>query len=412
MGNEPRARSGRDARIIFAAQAVRAFAYGFGAVLLGAALSARGFSSARVGLVLTCVLAGMAIMSALVGAFGDRVGRRRFYVLLFCGLAITGVVVALTDSLWALIPIALTGTLSTDVIESGPFTSLEQAMLPAAVPAERRARVFGTYNAVAALSGSVGALAAGGPELLRRALHTHAPAQRYFLVFVPVGVAGALLARALSADVESERFRPGGAAVLGERTPPLHRSRATVLKLAALFATDSFAGGFVVQSFVAYWFFTRLHASLGLLGIVFFAAGLMQTASFLVATRIAERFGLLNTMVFTHLPSNVLLAVIPLVHSLPFAIALLLARQLLSQMDVPTRQAYVVALVDPDERTAAAAWTNTARYVTRPFGPALAGATQRFAAGMPFFIGGGLKALYDLTLYAWFRRVPLAERDG
>ncbi len=231
-------------------------------------------------------------------------------------------------------------------------------------------------------------------------------------MFVPVALVGALLARALSPAVESEGFAPGGAAILGVKRAPLHRSKRTVSRLAALFATDSFAGGFVVQSFLVYWFSAHLHASDGTLGLVFFGAGILQTISFLAATRIGARFGLLNTMVFTHLPSNILLALIPVWHSLPVAIGLLMARQILSQMDVPTRQAYIVALVDPDERTAAAAWTNTARYITRPVGPLLAGALQTTAAGLPFFIAGGIKSAYDMTLFAWFRRVPINDRDG
>ncbi len=192
---------------------------------------------------------------------------------------------------------------------------------------------------------------------------------------------------------------------------PLRRSRGAVLALSALFAVDSFGGGFVVQSFLVYWFRLRFGLSLAVLGLIFFAVGLLQTGSFLVATRLAERIGLLNTMVFTHLPSNLLLAAIPLAPTAPVAIGLLLARHALSQMDVPTRQAYVVTLVRAEERTAAAAYTGTARYLTRPLGPALAGAVQQVAQGLPFFLAGGIKAVYDLVLWAWFRRVPLPKEE-
>ena len=191
----------------------------------------------------------------------------------------------------------------------------------------------------------------------------------------------------------------------------LHRSRPAVLRLAALFALDSFGGGFVVQSFVAYWLAVQFDASVAVLGVVFFSVGLLQTASFLAAPRLAERFGLLRTMVFTHLPSNLLLATIPLAPNLPAAIALLFGRYVLAQMDVPTRQAYVMALVDPDERTPAAAVTNTARYVVRPVGPALAGVSQSIAFGLPFVLAGGIKSLYDLVLWRWFRTLPL-PRDS
>jgi predicted MFS family arabinose efflux permease len=290
-------------------------------------------------------------------------------------------------------------------VESGPFTSLEQAMLPQAAAPGRTTRVFGVYNAVAAVAGSLGALAAGFPEVLRRQHAVSQPDHRWFLVLVPIGLAGAWLAATLSGAVEAERRVAGP----GSPPRPLERSRGTVARLTALFAVDSFAGGFVVQAFIAYWLAKRFGASLELLAVVFFAVGLLQSLSFLAATRLADRFGLLNTMVFTHLPSNVLLALVPLMPTLPLAVALLLARFALSQMDVPTRQAYVALLVDPDERPAAAAYTNTARYVVRPLGAALAGVAQRAALGLPFLIGGGLKAAYDAALYAWFRRVPVTK---
>ena len=389
-----------DVRRILIAQGLRALAYGFGSVLLGASLEQRGWSGAQVGLVLTAIVAGTALMSVVVGTFGDRIGRRRLYGALFLGLAGSGAAFALADQLWLLCLVALAGTMSTDVVESGPFTSLEQAMLPAGLDARARTRVFGVYNAVASLLGSLGALAVGGPTLLRH-LWPGLPAdERFFLAFVPVSLAGAAVAWSLSGRVEMDRPP-------GRRGVPLHRSRRTVFGLSALFAADAFGGGFIVQSFIAYWFTRQYDVSIEALGLVFSALGLLQAASFLVATRLAERIGLLNTMVFTHLPSNLMLALIPLAPNLPMAIALLLARFALSQMDVPTRQAYVIALVDPDERTAAAAYTNTARYIVRPLGPALAGAAQQLAVGLPFFLGGGIKVVYDLALWAWFRRVPL-----
>jgi MFS family permease len=409
-----------DGRRVLAAQALRALAYGFGAVLLGVTLAARGWSSARVGLLLAVIVAGTALASVVVGALGDRIGRRRLYAALFGLLAVAGVAFALTSRLWVLLAVALTGAVSTEVVESGPFTSLEQAMLPQTVdPADPRARtrVFGVYNTVATLAGSLGALAAGGPALLRDADVALPAEQRLFLVFVPIGLAGAAVAWSLSdaveLDVEGEagrHDRPGqpGAVTATSMHRPLGRSRTTVLRLAGLFAVDAFGGGFVVQSFIAYWFRVRYGVPIELLGAVFFAVGLLQAGSFIAATRLAERIGLLPTMVFTHLPSNLLLAAIPLAPSLPVAIGLLLGRFALSQMDVPTRQAYVVALVDPAERTAAVATTNLARYLARPVAPAVAGAVQQLALGLPFVLAGTIKAAYDLTLWAWFRRVDVA----
>ena len=380
---------------------MRAGAYGFTSVLLGVSLEARGWSSAQVGGLLTAIVAGTAITSYLIGTYADRLGRRRSYAFLFIGLAVSGAAFALIDSFWPLVFVALIGTLSTDVVESGPFTSLEQAMLPAVVEQRRRTRIFGTYNATAALVGSLGALAAGGPELARGIWPGAPPDQRFFLLLVPIGLAGAALAMTLSERSESRGQTE-------ENGSPLQRSRRSVVRLSSLFALDSLGGGFVIQSFIAYWFARRFGASLELLGVVFFGVGLLQSLSFVVATRVAERIGLLNTMVFSHLPSNVLLAAIPFAPSFPVAVALLLGRFSLSQMDVPARQAYLVALVDPEERTAAAAYTNTARLAVRPFGPLLAGASQQIALGLPFLIGGGLKAIYDLVLWRWFRAVPLA----
>jgi MFS family permease len=388
-----------DVRRIYAAQALRAFAYGLGAVLLGVSLDEQDWSGTQVGLLLTSVVAGAAILSVFIGRYGDRVGRRRLYGTLFIGLAITGIAFAFVDQLWLLCIVALTGTMSTDVVESGPFTSLEQAMLPSGLDAQERIRVFGRYNAIAAIAGSLGALAAGGPELLRQFWPDLAADQRFFLVFVPASLAGAYVASLLSPRVEPKP-------VTGERIP-LTRSRKAVVGLAGLFGLDAFAGGFIVQSFIVYWFSVEYDVSPDVLALVFFFLGLLQAASFIAASRLAQRFGLLNTMVFTHLPSNVLLMLIPLAPNLAIASTLLLARAAISQMDVPTRQAYVIALVEPDERTAAAAYTNTARYVVRPVGPLLAGSVQGLASGLPFFLGGGIKCVYDIILWLWFRRVPL-----
>jgi MFS family permease len=404
---EPSPRLTADARRILWAQALRAFAYGFGAVLLGSTLDREGFSSGEVGLVLAAVVAGTVISSLAVGRWGDRWGRRRSYIALYLALAATGVVFAFSDQVWVLIAVALTGALSTEVVESGAFTSLEQSMLATDLSGRARIRGFGVYNAVATAAGSVGALAAGGPDLLRRVWSGAPPDQRFFLVFVPVALGGAAVACTLSRLVEAapEETAP--------RAPSrLERSRPTVLKLSGLFAMDSFGGGFVVQSFIAYWLTVQFDASIGVLGVVFFAVGLLQTMSFLAATRLAERFGLLRTMVFTHLPSNALLIAIPFAPNLPVAALLLLGRTALAQMDVPTRQAYVMALVDPDERTPAAATTNTARYVVRPVGPALAGVSQAIAFGLPFFLAGGIKSLYDVLLWRWFRTVPVPDEPS
>jgi predicted MFS family arabinose efflux permease len=386
-----------DLRIIVWIQALRAFLYGFGSVILGSVLAAGGLSAAEVGGVFTAMLAGMALSSLAIALRGDRVPRRLLYVVLFVGMGVAGTVFAFTRSLPALVLVSLTGTLSVDPNESGPITSLEQAMIGEARE-EERVRAFGRYNAAAFLAGSIGALAAGGPAALRDVVPSLPADQRFLLVFPAMAVACVLLARRLSPAMEG-----AGRGGLPLRSPS--RSRGTVTRLSALFALDSFGGGFIVQSFVVFWFRRKYGAGPEVMGLVFFGAGLLQAASSIAAARIAGRIGLLNTMVFTHLPSNVLLAAVPFAPTLGSAVALLLSRFALSQMDVPARQAYVVTMVEPGERTAAAAYTNTARYVTRPLGPVTGGALmQHVALAGPFVAAGALKIVYDLALYGLFRR--------
>jgi MFS family permease len=388
-----------DAGRIYLLRGLRSFAFGFGSVLLAVTLRHAGLSGLRVGAILTSTLAGAAAVSALIGFRGDRIGRRRTLVALGLAMTVTGVVFASTTWFPALFLAALTGSIAVQVIEAGPLLAVEQAMIAEASESGRRTRAFGRYNIVAALSGSAGALAAGGPDLLRRVIPRLPADQRFFLLYATVGLTTAFLAARLSDRVEAR----------GSPRPLTVRSRRVVGGLSALFALDAFAGGFVVQSFIAYWFLLKFHPSPILLGSIFAGVGVLQSLSFLVSVRLAERIGLVNTMVFTHLPSNLLLAAIPLAPNLGTAAALLLARFALSQMDVPARQSYVVAVVDPEERTAAAAFTTTARAVATTASPVLGGASVGAALGLPFFLGGGLKIVYDLLLYAWFRRLKAPE---
>ncbi|MBI3647156.1 MAG: MFS transporter [Actinobacteria bacterium] len=386
---------------ILLVQALRAFAYGFGTVILGTSLAQAGLTNAQVGLVFAAMLAGMAAAALVVGAVGERIGRRRLYGLLLALMGVAGTVFALTSSLVALVAAALTGTMSTDANESGPITSLEQAMIGQA-PRETRVHVFGRYNAIAYLAGAGGALAAGAPDRFRGMVPALPADQRFLLLFPVLAAVCVLQAVRLSPAVEH-----GGA----ERpAKPLARSRANVVRLASLFAVDAFAGGFVVTTFIVFWFERRFGVSPRLMAAVVFATGLLQAGSSIVAARVGARIGLLNTMVFTHLPSNLLLALVPIVPSLGWAIAVLLARSALSQMDVPTRQAYLAAMVDPEERTAAAAFTNTSRYVARPLGPVIGGALMgTVGLGAPFVVAGALKSVYDLVLWRVFRRVRLPD---
>jgi len=391
----------RDLLTIYAVQALRALLYGFASVLVGAALAHAGYSDAQVGLVFTAMLGGFAVTSVAVGTRGDRIGRRRLYAALFLVMAVAGTVFALTRWLPALILAALTGTISVEANESGPITSLEQAMIPQVAGAARdRTWAFARYNAVAYLAGSLGALAAGGPDFFRRFFPAVPASQRFMLAFPVIGVACALLAVRLSQAVEA------GDVLTAQRRFPLIRSKRKVAGLAGLFAVDSFGGGFVVNSFLVFWFQRKFGASTELMGLVFFFVGLLQSGSSIAAGALANRIGLLNTMVFTHLPSNILLILVPFMPNLGLAITMLLARFAISQMDVPARQAYVVAVVDPNERTPAAAYTNTARYLVRPAGPALGGyLMQTVSLSAPFVAAGALKIVYDFALLATFRRV-------
>jgi MFS family permease len=395
----------RDAKLLIAGQAVRAAGYGFTAVLLGALLAARGYTTLQVGVVLTALIGGTAVSTLAVGAFADRLGRRRSYGLFFAGIGAAGLIVAIGVPFWLLLIIAITGTLSTDVVDNGPATTLEQSML--AAEDAGTATVYGRYNMIGAASGALGALAVTLPGLGRGA--HNGPSGWWFAVLVPVGLAGVLIASRLSAATEAsaggqDKVRQPAIPRLGNSGPVVHR-------LAALFAVDAAGGGLVTTGFLSYYFSSRYHASVVALGWLFFAVSVVQAVSVALAPLLARRYGLIATMVGTHLPSNVLLAAVAFAPSFPAAAGLLLARTTLSQMDVPTRQALVVTVVQPQERTAASAVTNAARYTVRPVGPLIAGAVQQLALGAPLVVAGAVKGAYDITLWFWAHtRLPPHSR--
>lgn len=401
---------GRDATLLIGGQAVRAAGYGFTAVILGALLAARGYSHLRAGLVLTALIAGTALASLVVGAVADRVGRRRSYGVFFLLVAAAGAVVAAGGPFWLLLAVAFTGALSTDVVDNGPATTLEQVMLSAEDAGT--ARVYGRYNAVGAAAGAVGALAAIVPGLGWHSVDARTYAA-LFAVLVPVGLAGAALAWRLSPAVEAATA--GGPPLLSDAVRSAARlgeSRAVVRRLAALFAVDAAGGGLATTGFLSYLFAQRYGVSLAFLGWLFFAVSLVQAGSVALAAPLARRFGLVATMVGTHLPSNLLLAAVAFAPTFPLAAVLLLARTTLSQLDVPTRQALVMSVVTPAERTAAAAVTNAARYTVRPLGPLVAGTVQQVALGAPLVLAGAIKAGYDLALWRWARHLPQRRPGG
>ncbi|PYQ16009.1 MAG: MFS transporter [Acidobacteria bacterium] len=397
-----------DGRWLFAGRALRTFSFGYLSLALALYLAARGFSAAAIGGVLTATMAEDALFTVLVSGLVNRLGRRR--VLTACSLLITfaGVMLAEGERAWVLVVGAVLGTLSPSGQEAGPFSPLEQSLLPETVSRDARTRAFAWYNVAGFLPAALGALA--GAAWLRAAsaigLEERAAYRALLWFYALNGGLLALIYRQLSPAAGMPPRRPDAPRA------GLHRSRRVVLEMAGLQALDSLAGGFIVQSLLVYWFHLRYGARPDVLGPLFFGTNLLSAASFLVAARVADRVGLLNTMVFSHLPSNVLLCLVPLAPNLGGAAALLLARHLLSQMDVPTRQAYTIALVAPDERPAAAGYTTSARALAQAVAPVMSGlALSQAAGGLPFFLAGGLKIAYDLVLYFRFRSVRLPE-DG
>ncbi|MGH2396217.1 MAG: MFS transporter [bacterium] len=398
----------KDGRLILAARGIRTFAYGFLSVLLGVYLDGLGFLPWQVGAVLTATLTGSAALTVLFTRVADRYGRRRMLMISALLMAGAGLLFAITNRYPLLILASLTGTIGATSGEVGPFLSLEQAILPQTASPQRRNLLFGIYNTVGGLAGAAGSLFAATPAFLRTWLGiTELSSLRFMFVFYAVLAAAALLLiLRLSEAIE---LTPEDR-LLGGR---LHESKPIVLRISALFGLDSLAGGFVVQSLIAFWFHLRWGAGPELLGPIFLGVGLLQSASYLVAARVADRIGLINTMVFTHLPSNVLLMLVPFAPTLPAAIALTLARHALSQMDVPTRQSYIMTVVAPAERAAAAGYTNVVRNLAGAITPIISGyAMQVVSLGLPFIIGGGLKIVYDLTLFAMFRSVRPPEESS
>ncbi|GIK43820.1 MAG: MFS transporter [Chloroflexota bacterium] len=408
----------RDGRLLFATRMARLFAYGFLSVVLALYLAELGLDNVQIGWLLTWTLAGDAVISLAIAGVADRMGRRRM-LLLGAGLMVgAGLIFALTGYLFWLTLAAIIGTLSPSGAEVGPFLSIEQAILPQTAPTDHRTQIFAWYNLTGSFSTALGALAGGG---LAQSLQNwgHSPLESYRVVVVGYALLGVILGvlfSRLSPAVEVETKLPTSSPPRLLTSPPhfgLHRSRAIVLKLAALFMLDAFAGGLVVQSLIAYWLHLRFGVEPAGLGGIFFGANILAGLSALAAARVARRVGLVNTMVWTHIPSNVLLMLVPLMPTLPLAVAVLLARFSISQMDVPTRQSYIMAVVDPSERSAAAGATTIARTAAVAAAPVLTGALLGASLfSLPFFLAGGLKILYDLLLYRSFKAIKPPEEKS
>ena len=374
-----------DRALLLGARGLRAFGFGFSAVLIGVYLEQHGLSPGLIGLTLGIGLAAAALSGLVSASLAARFGRRRALSIAGLLMALTGLDLALAGQPALLVAAGLTGMLGAASVDLGPFASVEQAVLAEAVPPAGRNIAFGRYSLTGGLFNAAGGLAAG-------AATGASGGRNFFLLYAAIGVVTAVLPFFMSASVEA----PGQPVAFGRFRP--------LVGLAALFALDSFGGGFVANAVIAYWLHVRFGADVQVLGPLFFAAGLLQSVSYEVSGRLGNRFGLVNTMVFTHLPSNILLLLVPFSPDLTWAAGLLLARFALSQMDVPVRQAYVVSIVPAAERAGAVAMTGAVRGIAQSLGPVLAGLAIGAASfGLPFFAAGGLKIVYDLGLFAGFR---------
>jgi MFS family permease len=402
-----------DGRLLFATRFVRLFAYGALSVVLVLYLVGLGLSETDAGLLLTATLFGDALLSLFMTTRADRVGRRRMLIVGASLMAAAGIAFAMTRQMWLLVVAGTIGVISPSGQEVGPFLSIEQAALSQVVADRDRTNVFAWYTLGGSIATALGALAAGfvTASLQNDAWTTVDSYRAVVVMYACLGVVLCLLFSRASAAVEAPRSARSAHPSLVARFAGLHRSHKVVLRLSGLFALDSFGGGFVVQSFAAYWFHLRFGVDAKTLGAMFFAANVFAGVSALAASRLASRIGLVNTMVATHLPSNVLLMLIPLMPTFQLAALLLLLRFSISQMDVPTRQSYTMAVVVPDERAAASGITGVARTAGAALSPVFAGLLLSYPSliSVPFFIAGTLKIVYDLLLFRAFRALKPPE---
>ena len=392
-----------DIRRLLWARGLRAFGDGFVSLLLPLYLITLGLTPFEVGVITTGTLLGSGILTLLVGLHAWRLRFRTMLLFATALMMATGVGFAMFTHFWPLFVIAVVGTLNPSSGDVSVFLPLEQAILARLATDRQRTTIFARYSLVGAMIGAFGALFAGFTEVLADAINV-GPAtamQAMFLLYGLLGLLSGLIYRRLPPDLETET---------GAAAAPLRQSKRIVYTLAALFSLDAFGGGFIVQSMLALWLFGKFELSIAIAGTIFFWTGVLSAFSYLVAVRIANRIGLVNTMVFTHLPSSVLLILVPFVPDLGWVIVLLLVRSALSQMDVPTRSSYVMAIVSPGERAAAASVTSVPRSLASSVSPLIAGYLLGVSTfGWSLVIAGGVKIVYDLLLLATFRAVRPPE---
>lgn len=394
-----------DARVLLLSRAVRAFTDGYVSVLLPLYLTRLGFDGLRIGGITTATLVGSSALTLVVGLVAYRFKRRHLLFSAAMLMAFTGLGFVFVHAFWPLLVVAFVGTLNPSSGDVSVFLPLEQSLLSQTVSAKHRTALFARYSVVGSLIGAVGALFAGVPSFIsaHSAMSLDRALDGTFWLYALAGLVVLLLYRDLSPRIE-----PG----TGTRDTPLRESRRIVYTMAALFSLDSFGGGFVVQSLLALWLFERYHLSVAAAGTIFFWTGVLSACSFPIAVRLANRIGLVNTMVYTHLPSNLFLLLVPFMPNLPLALALLLARSALSQMDVPTRNSYVMAVVTPEERPAAASVTTVPRSLATAASPLLSGYLFGLSPfGWPLVIGGALKGIYDVLLLVMFKTVKPPEEQ-
>ena len=390
-----------DLRRVLLARGLRAFGDGFAAILLPIHLSLLGFAPLAVGMISTAALLGSALLSLGLGLLGHRVRRRAALVAASVLMAGTGIAFAWFDGFWPLLLVGLFGTINPTSGDVGVFLPLEHTVLAQSVTDRQRTAAFARYSFTGSIVGALGALSCGLVAWFAPRFGEARVIEGFFLLYGAIGLAALLLYRGLSPRVEAATEAPPA---------PLGPSRRRVYGLAALFSLDAFGGGFVVTSMLSLWLSDRFGMEVATLGAVFFATGVCSAASHLVAVPVARRFGLVNTMVWTHLPSNLFLVLVPFAPDGITAVALLVARSMLSNMDVPTRSSYVMAVVTPPERPAAASFTTVPRSLAAALAPAFSGwMIGAGAFGWPLVLAGGLKIIYDLLLLRAFARIRPPE---
>jgi MFS family permease len=392
-----------DTRHLLLAKGLRAFTDGLVSIVLPIYLLKLGYTAFHVGAIVASTLLGSALLTLAIGLFAHRFSGRKLLLGAALLMSATGVLFASVRDFWPLLIVAFVGTINPSAGDVSVFLPLEQALLTGSISARRRTALFARYSLFGAVAGAIGTLAAGLPEMAaqRFSISEMAALQSVFLIYSAVGMAAWLIYRSLSSQTVAQEFPSSRA---------LGNSRGIVFELAALFSLDAFGGGFFVQSLLALWLFKAFHLSVVSASSILFWMGLCSAVSYLVAVPISERFGLINTMVFTHLPANILLMLVPFAPNLSLAIALLLVRSALSQMDVPTRTSYVMAVVKPEERSAAASITAVPRSLASALSPLLAGYLLTLSTfGWSLLAGGSLKAVYDILLLIRFRHVTPPE---